>query len=218
MRGKALRGVVIAAAAVILSACPALASGAIVLGDSIGVGISMASGAPRLAHNGVGIRSADAISQIRRAPSGSVAILSLGTNDAVGSIAGVEQGIERIVSAAQETGKRVVWVGPPCVLKAWSGNVQRLDQILRARLSGRDGVSYVSAADQSLCNPGLKAGDGVHFTMRGYGILWARARQAAGLPEQASTPPPAAHQRAKKAKSRPTTPARKQSAQIETAR
>lgn len=153
------------------------------LGDSIGVGISMASGAPRFAHNGVAIRSADAIAQIRRAPKGSVAILSLGTNDAVGSIAGVEQAIDRIVSAVQETGNPVVWVGPPCVLKSWNTNVVKLDQILRARLSGKAGIFYVSVADEAVCSRDLRAKDGVHFTMRGYGLLWARARQAAGLSE-----------------------------------
>jgi len=211
-----------AAALQVVSTFPAHASGAIVLGDSIGVGISMAGGIPRLAHNGVGIRSSDAVSQIRRAPKGSVAILSLGTNDAVGSIAGVEQGIDRIVSAAQETGNRVVWVGPPCVLKAWNGNVQRLDQILRSRLSGRAGVSYVSIADQALCNASLKAGDGIHFTMRGYGMLWSRARQAAGLPETAAPAEtrsaPAAKPRGGKPSKRPAAQKLKQSAQIERSR
>lgn len=159
---------------------PAQASKAIVLGDSIGVGVSMAAGVPRLAHNSVSIRSADAISQIQRAPRGSIAFLSLGTNDAVGSIAGVEKGVDRIVDAARSADVHVVWIGPPCVTKAWNTNVMKLDAILKQRLAGQ--ITYVSAADPNLCDRSLRAGDGVHFTMKGYSILWARAREAAGVP------------------------------------
>jgi hypothetical protein len=176
----------------------AQAAEVIVLGDSLGVGISMASGAPRLARNSVAIRSADAVSQIRRTPKGSVAVLSLGTNDAVGSIAGVEAGIDQIVAAAQSSGTQLVWVGPPCVLKAWNSNVNRLDGILRTRLSGKSGVTYVSVSDQELCSRDLKARDGVHFNMRGYQLLWARAAQAGGLPIQTV-----------KASSRPAKPAKR---------
>lgn len=163
----------------------AFAAQGIVLGDSIGVGVSMASGLPRLAHNSVTIRSANAIEQIRRTPRDTVAFLSLGTNDAVGSIAGVASGIDRIVAAAQKANINLVWIGPPCVRKAWNANVIKLDEMLREQLAGR--VRYVSVADQGLCDPNLRAGDGVHFNMRGYQILWSKARAVADV--AIDTPP-----------------------------
>ncbi len=166
-------------AAILAGAAPAQASKAIVLGDSIGVGVSMAAGVPRLAHNSVSIRSADALSQLKRAPHGSVAFLSLGTNDAVGSIAGVEKGVDRIIDVARSAELQVVWIGPPCVTKSWNSNVVKLDAILKKRLAGQ--ITYVSIADPNLCDRSLRAGDGVHFTMKGYSILWARAREAAGV-------------------------------------
>lgn len=164
-------------------ASPSQASKAVVIGDSIGVGISMAGHVPRLAHNSVTIRSADALSQLKRVPHDSVAIISLGTNDAVGSIKGVESGIDKIVSIAKSEDLHVVWVGPPCVRKAWNKNVVALDGILKERLAGK--IPYVSAADTALCDGELRAGDGVHFNMRGYSMLWARASEAAGVPIEA---------------------------------
>jgi hypothetical protein len=165
-------------------ASPSHASNAVVIGDSIGVGISMAGHVPRLAHNSVTIRSADALSQLKRVPHDSVAIISLGTNDAVGSIKGVESGIDKIVAIAKSEDLHVVWIGPPCVRKDWNKNVVKLDEILKTRLAGK--IPYVSAADSALCEGDLRAGDGVHFNMRGYSMLWARASEAAGVPIEAS--------------------------------
>jgi hypothetical protein len=170
---------ILSALAIVTVSTPAFSTPAIVLGDSIGVGVSMASGLRRLAHNSVSIQSsADAIAQIRRTPPGTVAFLSLGTNDAVGSIAGVTGGIDRIVDAAHKADVSLVWIGPPCVFKGWNTNVVKLDAILRQRLAGK--VPYVSVADEGVCDRSLRAGDGVHFTMQGYQVLWSRARAAAG--------------------------------------
>jgi len=182
-------------------AAPAWSARGIVLGDSIGVGVSMASGLSRLAHNSVFIHSPDALAQIRRAPEGSVVFLSLGTNDAVGQIsAGVARSIDRIVAAADAARVRLVWIGPVCVLKDWNKNVVKLDAILRQKLSGR--ATYVSVADQSFCEPGLHGGDGVHFSMRGYQMVWAKAQAAIDEPIEggasvapADEPPRARHKK-----------------------
>ena len=167
-------------AAVLLPVSAARAAPGIILGDSLGVGVSMAAGVPRLAHNSVAIRSADALDQIKRTPAGTVAFISLGTNDAVGSISGVEPGIDRIVDTAKSAGVKLVWIGPPCVFKPWNSNVEKLDGILKRRLAAGP-VSYVSMADSAICDRSLRAGDGVHFNMRGYAMLWGRARDAAGV-------------------------------------
>jgi lysophospholipase L1-like esterase len=166
----------------------AIAAPGIVLGDSIGVGVSMASGLPRLARNSVTIRSASAVAQVKQTPRNTIAFLSLGTNDAVGSIAGVTDAIDRIVETAQRANVNLVWIGPVCVRKPWNTNVVKLDELLHQRLAGR--VRYVSAADQALCDGSLRAGDGVHFNMRGYQLLWNKARAAAGA--DVETAPPSA--------------------------
>jgi len=173
------RGVALLCIATVLGSSPAIAAPAVVLGDSIGVGVSMAGGVPRLAHNSVTIRSADVIRQLKRLSPGTVAFLSLGTNDAVGSIAGVERGVDRIVQAARSGDLHLVWIGPPCVLKPWNTNVTKLDSILSHRLAGQ--VPYVSIADPQLCDTSLRGADGVHFNMRGYSVLWARAQSVAGV-------------------------------------
>ena len=160
---------------------PARAAGgeAIVIGDSLGVGVSMASGLSRLARNSVAIRGGNILGQLRQAPSGSLVFMSLGTNDAVGRVEGLDGDIQRIVAAAEASGHRLVWIGPPCVMKSWDTNAQKLDATLRSRLSGTS-IIYVGMRDPSLCTAGARAKDGVHFTMSGYGQMWAKARAAAG--------------------------------------
>jgi hypothetical protein len=174
----------------------------IVLGDSIGVGISMASGLPRLAKNSVLIKSTEAINQLQQVPSDTVAILSLGTNDAVGNISGVEPAIDNIVKWVQKSGITVVWVGPPCVIKPWNTNVEKLDSILNAKLAGQKNIRYLSIADKKLCDPSLRGRDGVHFNMKGYGILWSRTQEVAGLQVTKPSSPKPQVKKAKKKKSK----------------
>ena len=155
----------------------------IVIGDSIGVGLSLASGAHRFAHNSVAIRGGDTLGQLANADKKSIVILSLGTNDAVGKIVGLEKSIDKLVQGIEERGSRVFWMGPPCVFKPWNENVMTLDRILEARLK-HSTISYISVADPAICDRGLRAPDGVHFNMRGYITLWARVAVRAGLPDR----------------------------------
>lgn len=169
-----------AAASGLAAAVPTAARAApeaIVIGDSLGVGVSMASGLTRLARNSVAIRGGAVLDQIRQAAPGSVVFMSLGTNDAVGRIDGLDGDIGRIVAASRDV--KLVWIGPPCVLKSWDASAERLDGVLKARTRGT-GVTYVSMRDPGMCAPGSRAKDGVHFTMAGYGMLWAKARVTAG--------------------------------------
>ena len=156
----------------------ACAAPGIVLGDSIGVGLAAAGGIKGLAHNSVTIGSGDIARQIGAVPAGAVAFISLGTNDAVGSIKGIEARIDRTMAAVQAAGIKAVWVGPVCVIQPWNERVTQLDAVLRRKLAGR--IAYVSLAGAAYCESGIRGHDGVHFTFAGYRRLWAQARAAAG--------------------------------------
>lgn len=114
-------------------------------------------------------------------PRGATVIMSLGTNDAVAGALDVQKRVEAIVAAADAQGIKLYWLGPPCVLKPWEANSKKLDGLLQAQLAGGS-VTYISLQDQSYCSPSLHAGDGVHFTMAGYGLMWQKAATIAGLP------------------------------------
>ena len=168
-------------AGAVLSPAAASPSRVIILGDSIGVGLSLAGGSQRLAANSVAIRSNEIMEQLRRVESSQVAVVSLGTNDAVGHLRGVEKAIDQIVDHVNRNNLRVVWMGPPCVNKVWNSNVVQLDRILQERLRRAPRITYVSVADQNYCDRNLRAGDGVHFTMKGYGLLWAHVKDKSGI-------------------------------------
>lgn len=161
------------------AAVPAWAAGEVVTGDSLGVGIAMASGFENRAANSISIRSGKALDQLRRVRPGSTVYMSLGTNDAVGSIKGLEKGIDQLVQTSQASRLKLVWIGPPCVNKAWDTRAAELDGMLRARLSGT-GVTYVSMRDANLCTPSVRSKDGVHFNMEGYRAMWSKAAAASG--------------------------------------
>lgn len=160
-------------------AMPAIAADTVVTGDSLGVGIAMASGFQNKAANSVSIRGGHAVEQLRRVPRGSTVFMSLGTNDAVGSIKGLEKGIDQILQTARASDLKLVWIGPPCVLKSWDKNSAALDAMLRERLAGT-GITYISMRDPQFCTPSVRAKDGVHFNMDGYRGLWSKAASATG--------------------------------------
>jgi hypothetical protein len=118
---------------------------------------------------------------------GSTVFMSLGTNDAVGPVKGIEKSIDNVVQAAKAARVKLIWLGPPCVSKAWDKNAAELDGILRVRLKG-SGVVYVSMRDQNICSPSVRSSDGVHFNMQGYRAMWAKAANAAGSQVTSTTP------------------------------
>lgn len=174
---------------------PAAAANGVVVGDSLGVGISMASGLENHAKNSVTIRGNRAIEQLRQVRPGSTVFMSLGTNDAVGSVRGIEKSIDNVVQAAKAARVKLIWIGPPCVSKAWDRNARELDGILRERLAG-SGVTYVSMRDESICSPSVRSSDGVHFNMQGYRNMWAKAAAVSGYQVASTGPvaPPAAQE------------------------
>ena len=64
------------------------------------------------------------IDQIKKLSPGTVAYMSLGTNDAVGSVKGLEKSIDAVIAAAERARVKLVWLGPPCVNKAWDKNAR----------------------------------------------------------------------------------------------
>jgi hypothetical protein len=156
------------------------AGSAIVLGDSLGVGLAEVSHLPNFAHISVHIRGPKAVEQIRRAPPGVTAFVVLGTNDANGSIDRLDKSIDAILDAAQKKHMRLVWIGPPCVKQSWDTRSRKLDEMLAAKLPPR-GVIYVPMRDQAFCTAGLHEPDGVHLKTKGYLYMWDKARRIAGL-------------------------------------
>lgn len=156
------------------------AGSAIVLGDSLGVGLAEVSHLPNFAHISVHIRGPKAVEQIRRAPAGVTAFVVLGTNDANGSIDRLDKSIDAILDAAQKKHMRLVWIGPPCVKQSWDTRSRKLDEMLAAKLPPR-GVIYVPMRDQAFCTAGLHEPDGVHLKTKGYVYMWDKARRIAGL-------------------------------------
>lgn len=158
-------------------------------GDSLGVGVHLASKAPSVAKESVRITSNVPVNQIYQVPEGSTLFLSLGTNDAVGGVTKVQKNVDAILSAAADRKIRVVWLGPPCVFKTWDDSAKALDGVL-AGIMAQEGVTYVSMRDDALCARSLRAGDGVHFTMKGYRMMWDRAIAASGEADNAPALPP----------------------------
>ena len=153
-----------------------------VIGDSIGVGIGWAAKAPNVvstAKNSVAIYSGQIMEQLRQAKEGETVFVSLGTNDAVGGALDVKAKVAAILAEAEKLGVKLVWIGPPCVLKDWETHAKALDGILAAELAGK--ATYVSTQTPEFCSEKLHAGEGVHFTMAGYARMWQKAAAAAGF-------------------------------------
>jgi hypothetical protein len=80
------------------------------------------------------------------------------------------------------------------VFKNWDDSAKALDGVL-AGILAQEGVTYVSMRDDALCSRSLRAGDGVHFTMKGYRMMWDRAIAASGEADSAPALPPDATSR-----------------------
>ena len=153
-----------------------------IIGDSIGEGLHLASSVPSPANRfNVAIYTPKIFEQIRAMPRGANVVMSLGTNDAVAGLVDQQPRIQQIVEAARQQGIRLTWLGPPCVRTVWEVHSQQLDKVIATTVAGSP-VNYVSAQDPAFCAPGVHAGDGVHFTMAGYRLLWQKAASVAGIP------------------------------------
>ena len=158
-----------------------------VLGDSLGVGVAQAAHLKGLARISVHIRGPKALQQFAETPAGSTVFLVLGTNDANGSIAKLDKSIDDIVQAAARKNITLVWMGPPCVRKAWDSRARELDAMLRAKLDSTS-VRYVSMRDDEMCSGIFQERDGVHLKSKGYVHMWEKASTAAGFAVASAEP------------------------------
>ncbi len=164
-----------------LCVAPARAADAVVLGDSIGQGIATTIGLKSVAKRSFSLRRGDIGEQLKFVPAQAVGLMSLGLNDAADPVEHLSKSIERIVEKALGSEKKLVWIGPPCVLgKSWDKRAEALDAYLKQRLSATS-IQYVSLRDASICAPKLRTGDGEHFTADGYKYLWDKIRRDAPL-------------------------------------
>jgi hypothetical protein len=176
-----IRRFAISVAIVVALPSAAMAEAAEIIGDSLGVGVSWAAKFPSLAKNSIAIHGSQILDQIHQLPHGTTAFLSLGTNDAVGGAIDVKKPVQDILAAAKAQDVKLVWLGPPCVFKPWDASAVKLDAILRQELEGT-GVIYVSMRGPDICDRSLRGGEGVHFNMAGYTMMWQKAAAAAGFP------------------------------------
>ena len=144
------------------------------------MGVGMASQLPSVAAISIAIRGPKIIEQLRAVPAGSTVFLSLGTNDAVSNLVKGGTDLDRLVAFVHEQRLKLYWIGPPCVLKPWDESAKKLDESLRADLA-RTGITYVGMRAAALCDPAVRAKDGVHFTMTGYRMMWQLAAEAANF-------------------------------------
>ena len=114
--------------------------------------------------------------QFQRIPKGAVALMTLGLNDAAIPVQAMRKDIEMVIEGAQKTGERIVWIGPPCVLKSWDKRAKEMDDYLRQRLA-TTGIQYVSLRDPQICKPGMRSSDGEHFTDAGYRYVWQKIQR-----------------------------------------
>lgn len=180
--------IVLACVLFLAGVASAQAAGELVLGDSLGVGVKLASGHPGPAKLSQFIRNDQILGQINTVPVGATAILVAGTNDSAATVKGLEKNIDAIVRAVESRRIKLVWIGPPCVRKSWDKNARELDAMLTARLASTS-IKYVSIrSDAALCSGQFTGGDGVHLNFAGYTLMWNKARVMAGLPESEDKP------------------------------
>lgn len=161
------------------------AAEAVVIGDSIGQGIAASNGLRNMAQRSFSLRRSNIAKQLSQVPEGAVGIMSLGLNDAADPVWHLVKSVETVVASIARSGRKVVWVGPPCVLKTWDARAAELDIYLRERLA-TTAIQYVSLRDETICAPALRSRDGQHFTTAGYRYVWDKIRRDSTLAAAAS--------------------------------
>lgn len=146
------------------------------IGDSIAAATAQTIGMRGVARHSVSLRRNAVAPQFQQVPKGAVALMSLGLNDAAIPVLAMRKDVEQVIEGALRTGEKVVWIGPPCVLKHWDARAKEMDDYLQQRLATTT-IQYVSLRDPQICQPALRAGDGEHFTEAGYRYVWQKIKR-----------------------------------------
>jgi hypothetical protein len=146
------------------------------IGDSIAAAVAQTIGMAGVARHSVSLRRNAIAPQFERVPKGAVALMSLGLNDAAIPVQAMRKDVELVIEGAQKTGEKIVWIGPPCVLKSWDKRAKEMDDYLRQRLATTS-IQYVSLRDAQICQPAMRTHDGEHFTDAGYRYVWQKVRR-----------------------------------------
>lgn len=144
---------------------------AVILGDSIGVGLGLVSHLTTYAVVGTQMTDRKRMrAQIAKlTDQDKIVVVSLGTNDAFAKIGNP---VEHVLAWLTALGDRtVIWCGPIHPTLAWASRCAALDTMLHALVTSR-GVKYLSFYDPTLDKFHGKHGDGIHFTNAGYMALW----------------------------------------------
>ena len=162
-----------------MAALPARAAEGFVIGDSIAASFAQTLGIKSIATHSVSVRRnapRPIGPQFARLPKGAVTLMGLGINDAATPVKGLQKDIEWVIAGALATGGKIVWVGPPCVLKKWDNRAKEMDDYLRQRLASTS-IQYVSLRDPQICQPAMRARDGEHFTAAGNRYVWEKIKR-----------------------------------------
>ncbi len=171
----------------------AAASEGVVLGDSIGFGIAAATGLKGMARVSLSLRRPNLEADLAKVARDAVVVLSLGTNDAEDPVAQLSKFIEKVIDVASASNRRIVWLGPPCMLNRHGEGARVLDEHLKSRLATTT-IQYVSLRDDWICRAENRTRDGVHFHHSGYLYVWEKVRRESSYAAdvsmaQCTTPP-----------------------------
>jgi hypothetical protein len=194
-----------AALAAVGATSAARAAEGFVIGDSTAASFAQTVGIKSIASHSVSVRRSyprPIAPQFARLPKGAVTLMLLGLNDAFTPVKGLKKDIEWVIEGALATGEKIVWVGPPCVLKKWDSRAKEMDDYLRQRLASTS-IQYVSLRDPQICQPALRASDGMHFTTAGNRYVWEKIKRDSSyaativLAKPATAPPVASKRKPK---------------------
>jgi hypothetical protein len=174
--GRVLGHAAVGAGVFLAATGPGVADEGFFIGDSIAAGASSILGIKGIARPSVSLRRTSVVAQFSQIPSSAVGLMSLGVNDAADPVEVLRKDIEVVIAGAQGSGRRIVWIGPPCVLKDWDRRAKQLDEYLRQRLATTD-IQYVSLRDAQICQPAMRTKDGAHFTPEGYRYVWQKTQR-----------------------------------------
>jgi hypothetical protein len=133
-------------------------------GDSICEGVAAAAKLPYYGRRGA--LTLRAASDLHRIPDRAKVYFCAGTNDAADRLLGFRASMDDVISVARAKDLHLIWIGPVRTTRWWDRFADRADRLLALRLAEAR-IRYVSLRAIKFERDDL-AGDGVHFSSRGY--------------------------------------------------